>query len=169
MSDVHFEQPITIPSLDGIRAIAVLLVIMGHSGLYQRRCLAFLVAGVAAIGGAELAAEPPLAIPDDRIEHYLAPSRIYLRFGHDIRVNRYGMRSDDFDTATVDRGASFSVLGDSVVYGNRLDQADTVPARLQKLLTATTEHEKKALVKPWRIPISNARSGQDVGKQKTFL
>jgi hypothetical protein len=119
---------------------------------YQRRCLAFLVAGVAAIGGAELAAryagfgEPPLAIPDDKIEYYLAPSRSYLRFGHDIRVNRYGMRSDDFDTATVDRGVSFSVLGDSVVYGNRLDQADTVPAQLQKLLTATTEDEKKALV-----------------------
>jgi peptidoglycan/LPS O-acetylase OafA/YrhL len=33
MSDVHSKQPKIIPSLDGIRAIAVLLVVLGHSGL----------------------------------------------------------------------------------------------------------------------------------------
>ena len=113
--------------------------------------LALLAAGFATIGGAELTAryigfgEPPLVILDDKIEYYLAPSRIYTRFGHDIRVNRYGMRSDDVDTAAVDRQFNFSVFSDSVVYGNRLDQADTVPARLQKLLTAKGG-DQKALV-----------------------
>jgi hypothetical protein len=106
------------------------------------RRLALLIAGVAAIGAAELAAryigfgEPPLVILDDKIEYYLAPNRNYSRFGHDIRVNRYGMRSDDVDMAAADPRLSFSLLGDSVVYGNRLDQADTVPEQLQKLLMA---------------------------------
>jgi hypothetical protein len=118
---------------------------------YLSRRLALLAAGVATIGGAELTAryigfgEPPLVILDDKIEYYLAPGRNYTRFGHDIRVNRYGMRSDDFDIAAVDRRFNFSVFGDSVVYGNRLDQADTVPAQLQKLLTAKAE-DQKALV-----------------------
>jgi hypothetical protein len=102
-------------------------------------CLAAL--GVAAICGAELTAryigfgEPPLVILDDKIEYYLTPGRSYTRFGHDIRINRYSMRSDDVDMATIDRRFNFSVFGDSVVYGNRLDQADTLPAQLQKHLT----------------------------------
>jgi peptidoglycan/LPS O-acetylase OafA/YrhL len=33
MSDVHFQQPQIIPSLDGIRAISVLIVVLAHSGL----------------------------------------------------------------------------------------------------------------------------------------
>lgn len=107
-----------------------------------KRYLVHPAVAVATIGGAELAAryigfgEPPLVILDDKIEYYLAPSRSYTRFGHDIRVNRYSMRSDDVDLATVDRRFSFSLLGDSVVYGNRLDQADTLSAQLQKHLTA---------------------------------
>ena len=106
-------------------------------------CLAFLAAGVVAICGAELAAryigfgEPPLVMLDDKIAYYLAPNGNYTRFGHDIRVNRYGMRSDDFDVASADRRLAFSLLGDSVVYGNLLDQADTPAAQLQKLLRAT--------------------------------
>jgi hypothetical protein len=106
------------------------------------RRLVLLTIGAAVIGAAELAArsigfgEPPLVILDDKIEYYLAPSRSYTRFGHDIRVNRYSMRSDDVDMAALDGRFIFSLLGDSVVYGNRLDQADTLPAQLQKRLTA---------------------------------
>jgi hypothetical protein len=116
---------------------------------YLNYRLAFLIAGAVAIGVAELMArcigfgEPPLVILDDKIEYYLAPSRSYTRFGHDIRVNRYSMRSDNFDMAAVDHRSSFALFGDSVVYGNRLDQADTLPVQLQKLLT---EKGKKALV-----------------------
>jgi hypothetical protein len=106
-----------------------------------------IIVAAAAIGG-ELTAryagfgQPPLAIRDDKIEYYSAPSRSYMRFGHDYYVNRYGMRSDDMDVTAVDSRFSFSVLGDSVVYGNRLDQADTVSAKLQKLLMAKTNGNK---------------------------
>jgi hypothetical protein len=105
------------------------------------KCLATYVAvAIAAICGAELTAryvgfgEPPLAMLDDKIEYYLVPNRSYTRFGHDIQINRYGMRSDDVDMATVERRFNFSLFGDSVIYGNRLDQADTLPAQLQKHL-----------------------------------
>jgi hypothetical protein len=114
---------------------------------YHRR-LVFLAVAAAVIAAAELAAryvgfgEPPLVILDDKIEYYLAPSRSYQRFGHDIRVNRYSMRSVDFDMAAVDRRSIFSLLGNSVVYGNRLNQADTLPGQLQKLLTAKGGDQK---------------------------
>jgi hypothetical protein len=118
---------------------------------FPKQRLVLLAVGVTTIGGAEIAArylgfgEPPVVIIDDKIEYYLAPNRSYTRFGHDIRINRYSMRSDDLDMAVVDRRFSFSVFGDSVVYGNRLDQADTLPAQLQKRLTAK-ERDQKALV-----------------------
>jgi hypothetical protein len=121
------------------------------------RCLIALAIGAATIGGAELAARhagfgaPPVALLDDRIGYYIAPDRSYTRFGHDIRINRYGMRSDDMDMASADRRFMFSLLGDSIVYGNLLDQADTPPAQLQRLLNAKgreqkTLREQKALV-----------------------
>jgi hypothetical protein len=112
------------------------------------RYLALLAAGAAAVGGAELAArymgfgEPPIVVLDDKIAYYLAPSRNYARFGHDIVVNRYGMRSDDFEIESAQRQLAFSMLGDSVVYGNLLDQADTPPAQLQKLLRAKGQGRK---------------------------
>jgi hypothetical protein len=68
--------------------------------------IAHLVVGVVALYGAELTAryirfgEPLLVMPDDKIEYYLTPSRSCSRFGHDIRINRYSMRSDDADMAT---------------------------------------------------------------------
>jgi hypothetical protein len=52
------------------------------------------------------------------------------------------MRSDDEDLAAVDPRLIFSLFGDSVVYGNRLDQADTLPAQLQKLLRAQGTDQK---------------------------
>jgi hypothetical protein len=117
---------------------------------YLNHSLALLVVAAAAIGGAELIAryigfgEPPLVLLDDKIEYYLAPSQSYTRFGHDVEVNRYSMRSDDVDMATIERRFGFSLFGDSVVYGNRLDQADTLPAQLQKRLRI--KGSQKALV-----------------------
>ena len=46
--------------------------------------------------------------------------------------------------AAVDRRFRFSLFGDSVVYGNRLVQADTLPPRMQNLLRYE-EKTKKAL------------------------
>jgi hypothetical protein len=113
--------------------------------------LILLAIGAVAIGAAELIArhagfgEPPVALLDDRIGYYIAPGESYTRFGHDIRINRYGMRSDDVDMASIDRRFVFSLLGDSIVYGNLLDQADTPPAQLQKRLNAKGR-DQKALV-----------------------
>ena len=112
---------------------------------WARRCLAALVAGAVAMAGAELAAryvglgDPPIALLDDKIEYYLAPKRSYTRFGQVVQVNRYGMRSDDADLVAADRRLGFSLFGDSVVYGHTLDQADTLPARLQMLLRRSGE------------------------------
>src|SRR5262245_41378894 len=98
--------------------------------------------GLMATGGAELTArhvgfgDPALVILDEKIEYYLAPNRSDWRFGHDIRVNRYSMRSDDVDMTSIHSEFKFSLLGDSVVYGNRLDQANTLSAELQRLLAA---------------------------------
>jgi lysophospholipase L1-like esterase len=115
---------------------------------YLNHRFVLLAISAAVIGAAELTAryagfgEPPLVILDDKIEYYLAPSGSYQRFGHDIRVNRYSMRSDDVAMAPADRRFSFTLLGDSVVYGNRLDQADTLPGQLQKILTAKGGDQK---------------------------
>jgi hypothetical protein len=105
-----------------------------------RRRLAILSAGFISVATAELTlrvigfGDPPLYVFDEEIEYYLKPNGVYKRFGQTIRVNRYGMRSDDVDLASVDRGLVFSLYGDSVVYGHHLDQADTPPAQLQSLL-----------------------------------
>ncbi len=98
MSDVHFKQPKTIPPnflpeqtyyasdtrINSIIYGCMLAVIMNPVRQLHR---------------------------PGKFGHLPMGSIGSLRFGHDIRVNRYGMRSDDFDTATVDRGVSFSVLG----------------------------------------------------------
>lgn len=120
---------------------------IGGRRTWPRWCLAALAAGALAMAGAEVAAryagfgDPPVVRLDESIEYYLAPGRSYTRFGQSVRVNRYGMRSDDADLAAVDRRLTFSVFGDSVVYGHMLDQADTLPARLQALLRRDGENQ----------------------------
>ena len=78
--------------------------------------------------------DPPLVEMDDSVEYYLTPNRSYRRFGQQIEVNRYGMRSKDADLSRLDRSQIFSVLGDSIVYGPGLDQDDTLVSQLQKRL-----------------------------------
>lgn len=77
---------------------------------------------------------PPLARLDGKIEYYLVPNRDYSRFGRSIRINRLGMRSSDVDTKSLERRLSVSLFGDSVVYGQMLDQLETVASRLQHRL-----------------------------------
>jgi hypothetical protein len=79
--------------------------------------------------------EPPLVYLDPKIEYYPVPNRSYHRFGHLVAINRYGMRSEDFDRATLVRDDHVLLLGDSVVYGNHhIDQDATIAARLQREL-----------------------------------
>ena len=41
--------------------------------------------------------QAPLVVLDEDIEYYLKPQMSYKRFGNEISVNRYSMRSVDFD------------------------------------------------------------------------
>ncbi len=78
--------------------------------------------------------DPAVAIVDDEIEYYPAPGGSFHRFGHAITINRYGMRSPDFDKSEAVAGRVF-LLGDSVVYGNHfLDQRETIAAQLSERL-----------------------------------
>lgn len=75
--------------------------------------------------------DPPLALLDDEIEYYPKPSSIYNRYGNTIKINSYGMRSNEFDHLNP---GSFhvSIFGDSVVYGNHLlDQPETIAYQLE--------------------------------------
>ena len=88
--------------------------------------------------------QPPLVILDSEIEYYLKPNMSYKRFGNSIYINRYGMRSRDFDKTT--DVPFFAILGDSVVYGEHtLDQSQTLASQLNQRLGATY-HDKSIIV-----------------------
>ena len=79
--------------------------------------------------------DPPLVVTDPDIEYYPVPNRTYRRFGNTVAINRYGMRSDDFDRIALSKADHYALLGDSVVYGNHhIDQNATIAARLQHAL-----------------------------------
>ncbi len=60
----------------------------------------------------------PVMIPDAEIEYVLKPSQDVTRYGHTIQVNRYSMRSGDFDARVRAPGElRVMVFGDSVVSG----------------------------------------------------
>ena len=85
--------------------------------------------------------DPPMAMRDVQTQYHLIASRSYARFGNDIRINRYAMRSDDFDRTRVSATDQLSIFGDSVVYGNHdIDQAQTVARRLQVRLHGLAGH-----------------------------
>ena len=87
--------------------------------------------------------DPPIAVLDQHIEYYPRPNSSFNRYGNLVDINRYGMRSKDFDA---DSPAFFhiAVLGDSVVYGNHfLDQSETIAYQLEEKLS---KQDGKALV-----------------------
>jgi len=77
--------------------------------------------------------QAPLVVLDKDIEYYLKPQMTYKRFGNEISVNRYSMRSVDFDR---DKQQPFyAIIGDSVVYGEHtLDQTQTIAFLLNEQL-----------------------------------
>lgn len=119
-------------------------------------------AGIAVLAASEIVlrgagfGDPPLYIFDDKIEYYLLPDRTYRRFGQVILVNRHGMRSDEIDFSSADPRQVFSLYGDSIVYGQRLDQVDTPAAQLQRLLRSIT---------PGAIPVANSISAPSWGPE----
>ncbi len=84
--------------------------------------------------------DPPIIVLDDRIEYYLLPGQDYRRFGQEIKINRHGMRSVDADLAGLARSATFTVFGDSIVFGYGLDQAATPVSELTRLLQHAGSH-----------------------------
>ena len=84
--------------------------------------------------------QAPLVLLDKDIEYYLKPQMSYKRFGNEISVNRYSMRSADFDR---DKQQPFyAVIGDSVVYGEHtLDQTQTLAFILNRQLKLELQDE----------------------------
>lgn len=84
--------------------------------------------------------QAPLVVLDNEIEYYLKPQMSYKRFGNDIIVNRYSMRSVDFDLD--EKPPFYAVIGDSVVYGEHtLDQTQTLAFLLNKQLKEQLQDE----------------------------
>lgn len=79
--------------------------------------------------------DPPVVILDSEIEYYLKPNSSYLRFGRKIEINRYGMRSPNFNKTEQQENRIY-LLGDSIVYGNHfLDQGETIAYQLSNFLS----------------------------------
>jgi hypothetical protein len=80
--------------------------------------------------------DPPLYQADRTMEYLLQPSKTYRRFHHQIAVNRYGMRADDFPPQKSGSDElRVLVVGDSIVYGGvRIDQYDIATEILKREL-----------------------------------
>lgn len=77
----------------------------------------------------------PIVVLHPTIEYYLKPNQRCRRFGNDIIINRYGMRSKDFDKKDFYNIKLF-IFGDSVVYGDHyIDQTSTMAYILEKKLS----------------------------------
>jgi hypothetical protein len=80
---------------------------------------------------------PPLYQADDKIGYLLAPNQSTRRFGNNIVINRYSMRSPEFDPVRPENTDRLFLLGDSVVNGNWwTDQTQTVSELLRQKLQA---------------------------------
>ena len=79
---------------------------------------------------------PPLYEADAAFEYRLRPNQDVRRFGNHIMVNRWGMRSTDFDSRkTHNNEWRVMVFGDSVVNGgSQIDQAELSTTLLQTTL-----------------------------------
>ena len=67
---------------------------------------------------------PPLSRADTKLEYFFAPNQELRRFHNRISINRYGMRSPDFEPLLPTGQRRVLVLGDSVLFGgSTLDQA----------------------------------------------
>ena len=73
---------------------------------------------------------PLLTLEDPQIGYMLRPGQSLRRFGQEISVNRFGMRSPDFPVDKPDGETRILVIGDSVVNGGtRIDQRDLATTR----------------------------------------
>jgi len=79
--------------------------------------------------------DPPLYQTHTTIEYMPQPSRTYTRFGNRISINRYSMRSPDFEPTKTSDEFRVLVLGDSVPFGgSRVDDTSLATSHLDALL-----------------------------------
>jgi lysophospholipase L1-like esterase len=120
------------------------------------------VAGVIAalvvlVGGVEVAlrsflgfGNPLLYIADPQIGYLLAPNQKTRRFGNDIRVNQYSMRSGAIVAQRPAETFRVLLLGDSIANGGWwTDQGNTISALLQQHLTAAHPEVLNASANSW--------------------
>ncbi len=85
---------------------------------------------------------PPLFVRHPEIEYFYRPNQATIRFGNKININRYGMRSEDFERTDTD-AIDFRVMvfGDSIVNGGaRTDQAELATSILKQKLLETDKY-----------------------------
>jgi lysophospholipase L1-like esterase len=81
----------------------------------------------------------PLSVPHPTIEYMFKPDQDVSRFGHRVRINQFGMRSDPIEAKRPDE-LRVLVFGDSVVNGGSLtDQAALATTILQQQLAHRTQ------------------------------
>ena len=78
---------------------------------------------------------PPLSVTHPTIEYLFKPDQDLPRFGNRIRINQYGMRSENFSPKKVAGEFRVMVFGDSVVNGgSQTDQNDLATTILKQQL-----------------------------------
>ena len=113
---------------------------------------------VVVVGGIEVGlrslfgfGKPLLYIADPHIGYLLAPNQQTRRFGNQIRVNQYSMRSDDVTLNRPAQAFRVLLLGDSIANGGWwTDQNHTISALLQqRLIGAETAEVLNASANSW--------------------
>jgi hypothetical protein len=108
--------------------------VLGLSGEFLARC--FLGLGT-----------PPLWQKEATIEYMLKPNQDVYRFGNEIIVNRFGMRSNDFSNKKKSNEFRVMIYGDSVVYGgSQLDQTLISTSILQEKLQKNSQKNQNIIV-----------------------
>ena len=88
------------------------------------------------LGGLELVlrglgfGQPPLLVADRQMEYRFRPNQNLKRFGHPIRINRWGMRSAPFPLKPAPGVRRLLVLGDSITWGGAETDQDRIAVSL---------------------------------------
>ncbi|MBD2091468.1 SGNH/GDSL hydrolase family protein [Microcoleus sp. FACHB-1515] len=117
---------------------------------FRKRNLAMTVSGIAwAAIGVGVAIElllrcfglgnPLLYLADDQIGYLLAPNQTCRRFGKRIAINAFSMRSPAICPTRPPDALRVLLLGDSIAFGSRHDQADLISEQICRSLKGAIE------------------------------
>ena len=121
-----------------------------HADRRQGRWLALLASSIAALALAELAARRLFGVPlEERLPivevranrtrgYEMVPDRDHYTYLHPVHVNRLGLRGEDLPSKAPTE-VRVLCLGDSLVYGQGVADADTIPQRLASAFAARAE------------------------------